>query len=97
MVFNNAMKANPDKCHFLSSFDTNTKISVNSVGIENTISQKLLGVIIDRKLNFHDYVSNLCKKVSAKISSMAAVLPFMQLIMKAILIYSFPMHPFSTP
>ena len=58
--FNNAMKANPDKCHFLSVLDTNTKISVSSFDIENTHSQKFLGATIDLELNFHDHVSNLC-------------------------------------
>ena len=71
------MKANPDKCHFLSSLDMNTKISVSSFDIENTHSQKLLGVAIDRKLNFHDHVSNLCKKASAKIRVISRVFTFM--------------------
>ena len=62
---NNTMRANPDKCHFLSSLDMNTEISVSSFDIENTHSQKLTGVTIDRRLNFHDHVSNLCKKASA--------------------------------
>ena len=51
------MEANPDKCHFLSSLDMNTKISVSSFDIKNTYSQKVL--------NFHDHVSNLCKKASS--------------------------------
>ena len=56
------MKDFPDKCHFFSSFNVNTKISVNSFGIENTHSQKLIGVTTDRKLNLYDHVSHLCKK-----------------------------------
>ena len=43
----------------------NTEISVSSFDIENTHSQKLTGVTIDRTLNFHDHVSNLCKEASA--------------------------------
>ena len=39
----------------------NTKISLSSTDIENTHSQKLLGVTIDRKLDFHDHISNLYK------------------------------------
>ena len=60
--FNNAIKTNKDKFHFLSSLDMNTKISVGNFDIESTHSQKLLGVTTDCKLNFHDHVSNLCKK-----------------------------------
>ena len=60
------MNKNPSKCHFLSSFDINTKISVSSFDIENTHSQKLLGVTIDRKLNFHDQLSNFNQKHCTK-------------------------------
>ena len=48
--------------------DMNTKISVSNFDIENKHLQKLLGVTIDHRLNFHNHVSNLCKKASAKIS-----------------------------
>ena len=96
--FNKAMKANPDKCYFLSSFDMNSKISVNRFDIENTHSQKLLAVIIDCKLDFHVLAPNLCKKASTRISAMATVVPFMllnqrKLIMKAILISQFGYCP----
>ena len=88
------MKANPDKYHFLSSPDMNTKIPGSSFDIENTHSQKFLGVTIDGKLNFHDHVSNLCKKESAKMSAMVRVFPFIllnqrKLIMEAILTSQF--------
>ena len=44
--------------------------------------------------NFHDHISNLCKKASAKISVIAKVFPFMllnqkKLTMKEILMYQF--------
>lgn len=68
-----------------------TKISVSNFKIKNTYSQKLLGAIIDCKLRFHDHVLQLCKKASAKTSTMARAFPFMLLnqrkvLMKAILI-----------
>ena len=97
-LFNNTMKANLSKCHFLSNLDISTKISVGSSDIENTHSQNLLGFTIDRKLNFHDHVSNLCNKASAKISVQARVFLFMllnknKLIMKAILMSQFGYCP----
>ena len=63
---NNARKANPDKCHFLSSPDIKTKISFSNFEIENTHSQKLLDVTVDHKLNFHDHFSNASKKSEYK-------------------------------
>ena len=64
-LFNNAVKANLNKCHFLSILDMSTKITVSIFDIDNANLKKFLGVTIDRKLNFHDHVSNLYKKVSA--------------------------------
>ena len=45
--FNNAIKANPEKCHSLSTPDMNTKTSVSRFEIENTHSGKLLRVTCD--------------------------------------------------
>ena len=58
----NGLKANQDKCHFLSSLDINTKFLLPACILENSNSQKLLGVTIDRKLNFNEHVTNLCDK-----------------------------------
>ena len=71
--YNNEMKANIDKCHFLSSLDVATTIT-----IEN-FSQKLLGITINRHLNFDEHVSNQCKTASLKITALARVFPYMTL------------------
>ena len=63
----NGLKANQEKCHFLSSLDINTKFSLPVSILENSNSQKLLGVTIDRNLNFDEHVTNLCDKASKKI------------------------------
>ena len=57
----NGLKANQGKCHFL---DINTKFSLPACILENSDSQKLLGVTIERKLNFNEHVTNLCDKAS---------------------------------
>ena len=46
-----------DKCHFLLSLDINTKFSLPASILENSDSQKFLGAIIDRKLNFNERVT----------------------------------------
>ena len=56
----NGMKANQGKCHFLSSLDITTKLSLPECSVMNSIFEKLLGVINDRKLNFNEHVTNLC-------------------------------------
>ena len=58
------LKANQDKCHFLSNLEINIKFSLPACILENSDSQKLLGVTKDRKLNFNEHVNNLCDEVS---------------------------------
>ena len=69
----NGLKANQDKCHFLSSLDINTKFSLPACILENSNSQKPLGVIIDKKLNFNEHITNLRDKASKKIQSLARI------------------------
>ena len=45
------MKANQDKCYFLSSLDI--KLSLPNCSVEKSICEKLLEVVIDRNLNFN--------------------------------------------
>ena len=72
----NGLKSNHEKCHFLSSLDINTKFSLPACMLENPNSQKLLGVTIDRKLNFNEHVTNLCDKASKKIQALARISPY---------------------
>ena len=65
----NGLKANQEKCHFLLSLDINTKFSLPAYILENSISQKLPGVTIDRKLSFNEHITKLCDKASKKNSS----------------------------
>ena len=69
----NGLKANQEKCHFLSSLDINMKFSLLACILENSNSQKPLGVTIDRKLNFNEHVTNLCDKASKKIQTLARI------------------------
>ena len=61
---------------FLSSLDINTKFLLPACILENSNSQKLLGVTIDRKLNFNEHVTSLCDNASKKIQALAIIFPF---------------------
>ena len=74
------MKANQDKCHFLSSLDINTMFLLPACILENSDSQKRLGVTVDRKLNFTEHVTNLCDKTSRKIQALARISPYRKTI-----------------
>ena len=88
------MKANIDKCHFLSSLDIASTMTIENFIIQNSASQKLLGITIDRYLNFDEHVSNLCKTVSLKITALARVFPYMTLNQRRILMKAYFMSQF---
>ena len=72
---NNFMKLNKDKCHFLVSGNTNEQLfaKVGDELIWESSKEVLLGVTIDKNLNFNAHLSVLCKKVGQKISALARV------------------------
>ena len=71
------MQENAGKCHVLLS--TNEKIftKVDSAEIENSQSEKLLGVTIDSQLSFEKHINNICGKAKAKLSALSRVAHFM--------------------
>ena len=97
----NFMKLNTDKCHLLIlGRNSNQQVTVN-VGdsvIENTEEEKLLGVVIDKKLNFETHISKLCKKAGNKLSALARVSGYMdtnklKILMRAFVISQFQYCP----
>ena len=62
------MKLNTDKCHFLLAGYKYEQVWAN-VGddkIWESQKEKLLGVIIDRNLNFKNRVSDICSRTNRK-------------------------------
>ena len=54
------MKANPDKCHFITNHKDQMEIKVGSETIRSNTCEKLLGIKIDDKLTFNTHVEDLC-------------------------------------
>ena len=63
------MVFNAGKRHFmnLGSNTENKTFLFYSILIENSKEQKIIGVIIDNKLNFKSHISELCKKLLRKL------------------------------
>ena len=77
----NFMKLNEDKCHFLISGDINEHLfaKVGDELIWESSEEKLLGIIIDKHLNFNSHLTKLCRKVNGKVTALARIaklLPF---------------------
>ena len=73
---NNFMKLNQDQCHLLVSGHKHETVwaKIGKRKILESNKQKLLGVIIDRNLNFDEYAFDLYKKAGRKLSILAMVL-----------------------
>ena len=96
---NNYMKLNQSKCHFLTcGSQEHLWIRVGDERIWESQSEKLLGMIVDKKLSFDLHLRTLCKKVNQKVSALARVvqiLPFHKrhLIMKTFIESQFSYCP----
>ena len=53
---NNQMKANPDKCHLLTSSNDKVSICVDNYNIKSSKCEKFLGIKIDNNYNFNTHV-----------------------------------------
>ena len=71
--YENYMVLNAEKCHFmcLGNNTENETFLFNSILMENCKEQKILGVMIDNKLNFKSHISELCKNASQKIAALS--------------------------
>ena len=83
------MKANADKCHLLITTDEEKNISIGGEKIQNSKSEKLLGVTIDNKLSFTEHVHKICDKASQMLNVLIQLASFMsfdkqRLIMKVV-------------
>ena len=70
---NNKTKLNQDNCYLIVSGHKYETVftSVGQSIILETENKKLLGTIIDRQLNFYDYVTSVCKKAAKELSVLA--------------------------
>ena len=60
------MKANPDKCHFITSESKGLVINVKNNQITNSMCGKLLGIKMDHKLIFMLILMKYARKLVRK-------------------------------
>ena len=94
---NNYMKMNEDKSHLLVFGNKDNEVTVNISGslIKESDEEKLLGVTLDKTLNFKTHVNNLCKKASQKLHALARVSRYMDKPQLELTMTSFVMSHFS--
>ena len=75
----NQMKSSEDKSLLIISTSVLTEIQLGDFQIKNSVSENVLGVNTDSKLNFDCHVYHLCYKVNKKSRALARVTPYMTL------------------
>ena len=85
----NQMKANKDKCHLASSNNEKVSMKTDKIELENTSSDKFLGIIIDTKLNFKEHLEGILKKASRKVNVLSRITRYMNLTKRKLLMNSF--------
>ena len=72
------MVLNPGKCHYLiiNKDITNESIEVGEKILHAEAEQKLLGIIIEKDLNFQSHTKSIMKTANHKLTSLLRVLPF---------------------
>ena len=93
----NYMKLNLIKCHFIISSNSAEHfwIKVGDQIIWESKQEKLLGVIVDKKLKFDKHIESLCKKASAKVTALARLIKIVPMEKKKILMNAFEESQFS--
>ena len=83
------MKGNEDKCHVILSSQDNVHVNIGTAQIENSKSQKLLGINIDSKLTFEEHINRICKKASAKLNALGRISYYMSPLKRRLLVNAF--------
>ena len=63
--------------HFSHSVDNNT-LNIENITIKTSKSVKLLGTVIDNKLNFQEYISVLSIKTSLQLNAISRLQKYME-------------------
>ena len=93
----NSMKLNPDKCHLLVFGEKNNDVSVRigATTITESVEEKLLGVTLDKNLDFKNHVSTLCRKAGQKLHALARISNYVDVEKLRIMMNAFIVSQFS--
>ena len=94
MLYSNGLltisfEATATKCHVLLSTDEHVQINTGAAQIENSLSEKSLGVTIDTKISFEKHIEQIYVKARAKLKTLARITLFMNIQNKKVLMKAF--------
>ena len=73
---NNEIKVNTNKCHLLLNSQEPNTLKIGDLHINNSLSQKLLGLNFDCKLKINKHIEDICQKASQNINVIARLAPY---------------------
>ena len=88
---NNEIKLNNDKCHLLLNSQEPKSLKIGDWHINNSVSEKLLGITFDckLKLKFKKHIEDIGQKTSQKLNALLRLEPYMGTTKKRILMNGF--------
>ena len=91
------MVLNPGKCYYIviGDDDPTHKIILNNNEIASSSEEKVLGILLDSKLNCDSHITSLCKKAGQKLSALSRVNHYLTQDQKLLLLNSVVKSQFS--
>ena len=85
------MVLNPEKSHFMcigqNIYDAET-LNFNNLAIKNSKEEvQIIGITLDRNLNFHTHIKNIWRKAGQKLSALLRISTYLDQ-RKKVLLYS---------
>ena len=74
---NYEMKLNTDKCHLLLNSQEPNTLKIGDLHINNSLSEKLIGITFYCKLKFNKHIEDICLKASQKLNARARLATYM--------------------
>ena len=73
------MTLNPRKCEFMGFGKTNENevFTYHEIRLKITTTKKLLGITIDKHLNFNEHLTNVCKRARRMLNALSTVSSFL--------------------
>ena len=87
--YDNQMKANPDKWHFICRSNDKLKIVIEDQTISNSNCEKLLVVLLDSKLTFKPHIDSICPIAGLKLNAISRITPYMDFRKRRLLVNAF--------
>ena len=83
------MKLNTDECHVLLKSQEPNTLKIGDLHINNSLSEKLLGINFDCKLKFNKHIEDIWQKASQNLNALTKLRPYMGTTKKQILMNVF--------